>query len=178
MGTWRASWVGEAGAGWVSVVCSLGDSGLEVGDLGSGFEFLSESLIVDGQSLDVGDGEFQVIGQVSVGAEQGGVAVFELSKAIGRVLGCGRWGGGSGEGGDFAGGVGKVAPEGGVGQAEVAGESHDGRAGAGRAGFGEEAGLGVVDLVLAGQRDLAGHRGPFCWRARKSVISSRRLIIC
>jgi hypothetical protein len=90
------------------------------------FEFLAEGVVLERQPLQVGDGNVDLVGELTVCAAQAG----ELT---GRVPGwrLGRAGGtvvadyGPPLVGDLAGDLGKVAPEGAVGQAEASCERED-----------------------------------------------------
>src|SRR5262249_53664959 len=112
----------------------------------------------------LGHGQVEVFGQVAVGAAQFGDLSLQVRHPAGSVL-SGRCNGAPVVG-DLACDVGVVAPEGGVGQSEAAGQGQNTGAPADRVGFGEDVVLGLVYCVVSGQWGLAGHGVPGCWAAR------------
>jgi hypothetical protein len=91
------------------------------------FEFLAEGVILERQPLQVGDGDFDLVGEFPVCAAEAGELAGRVVIAS-QVLcagGAARASGGSPLVGDFAGDLGKVPPEGAVGQAEGSRERED-----------------------------------------------------
>jgi hypothetical protein len=91
------------------------------------FEFLAEGVVLERQPLQVGDGNFDLVGEFSVCAAEAGeldgrvVIAWQLLCAGVAVQASS----GSALVGDFAGDLGKVTPEGAVGQAEGSCERED-----------------------------------------------------
>lgn len=101
----------------------------------------------------MGDGDLDLVGEFPVGAAEAGELPGQvvISWSLLWAGGAAQAGGGSPLVGDFAGDVGKVAPEGAVGQAEAPGECEDcGLPGAGLCGEPCER---LTDLGFAGQLD-------------------------
>src|SRR5581483_2582346 len=122
---------------------------LEAGDAVGAFELLAELVVLDGQPLDDGLGDFQGRGQAAVVAPQAAVVVFQRLQPSGSLVfarpaaACG---------GDLLGVLREVAPERGVGHAQAASESDDGGPGPEFGAFGQQCGLGGEDVFLARQR--------------------------
>ena len=144
---------------------------MKLGHVRCGFELLAEVMVVEGESLDVGDGQVEVFGESVVGAPEVGYLLAQRGVVVGVVSG-GWWCRGSSVLGDVPGGVGEISPEGGVGQSEVAGQGQDAGPTTGGMGFGEDVGLGLFDGIRAGEWDSSAHGVGYL--ARNWVISWRR----
>jgi hypothetical protein len=134
------------------------------GDLGGGLQLLAQSVVFQGEPLDIRDGQVEVLSEFVVVPPQ--LVVPALSWSNRLIAGSAD----AGSAGcplmsDVGGDVGKVTSERGVGQPEPAGQRQDGRGFAGGRGQFLD---GQLDVFDGGQGGAAGHAVSVSgvWRSR------------